>query len=245
MKKTLVALLALGALAFGEDPARALITTTTAYGTACDAGYYEAISFVLSGDVSRLTTTTGVLPATGSAELTSIEVADRATKIADSSHAGKYAILTDASNIIIGFSQQSVMAKTKHYDDWGWDYTRVFASYMGFQDYYGNALNLTIGNEYHVYFATTQQLLNIVISKRELIQSGDRVAEMGFFAATDGKMPSGTARELGFMSNGMRVAQAYAPLVGVAVTLKETPEPATGTLGLLALCALASRKRRK
>lgn len=245
MKKTLVTLLALSALAFGEDTTKAILTTTTAYGTACDAGYYEAISFVLSGDTSRLTTTTGVLPATGTAELTSITVADRESEIAGSSHAGKYAILTDASNIIIGFSQQSVMAKTKHYDDWGWDYTRAFATYMGFQDYYGNALNLTIGDEYHVYFATTQQLINIVMSKRELIQSGDRVAEMGFFAATNGKMPSGTARELGFMSNGMRVAQAYAPLVGVAVTLKETPEPATGTLGLLALCALASRKRRK
>lgn len=179
--------------------------------------------------------------------MTSIELADRNSK--STALNDTLLILADADNKFLASSGIATVNDRTHVSDWGWDYTRSFATYTSFLDKDEKAVTLNVGSQYRLFVTTQTKLDNFFKSGDEAL-SLDYVNTPALFACGKGTYATGTATNLGFLSNNANLAltaQGYAPLVGITVSpvSAPVPEPATGTLSLLALAGLAARRRRK
>lgn len=250
MKATLFTLLALGSFAMAEEPAVTLndmfFTTTELEKTKNTGGNYSGIVMTISEDKDRLTPhqdwTLG-----DTYQLTSIELAARNGGTTDLNNT--LLILADASNKFLASSNIATVSNSNHKEDWGWDYTRPFATYTSFLDKDKKAVTLNVGTQYRLFVTTETKLDNFFKSENEAL-SIDYVNTPALFACGNNAYDTTTATNLGFLSNNASlalVAQGYAPLVGIKVSpvSAPVPEPATGTLSLLALAGLAARRRRK
>lgn len=250
MKATLFTLLALGSFAMAEGPAVTLndmlFTTTVPQDTGNTGGTYGGIVMTISKGNDRLTPhqdwTLG-----DTYQLTSIELAARNAGTTDLNNT--LLILADASNKFLASSNIATVKSISHVSDWGWDYTRPFATYTSFLDKDDKAVTLNVGTQYRLFVTTETKLENFFQSGDEAL-SLDYVNTPSLFACGKGAYDTGTVTNLGFLTNTASLAltaQGYAPLVGITVSpvSAPVPEPATGTLSLLALAGLAARRRRK
>lgn len=250
MKATLFTLLALGSFAMAEEPAVTLndmlFTTTVPQDTGNSGGTYGGIVMTISKGNDRLTPhqdwTLG-----DTYQLTSIELADRNSK--STALNGTLLILADSDNKFLASSNTATLKEISHVSDWGWDYTRPFATYTSFMDKDEKAVTLNVGTQYRLFVTTETKLDNFFKSGDEAL-SLDYVNTPVLFACGKGTYDTGTVTNLGFLTNTANLAltaQGYAPLVGITVSpvSAPVPEPATGTLSLLALAGLAARRRRK
>lgn len=250
MKATLFTLLALGSFAMADEPAVTLndmlFTTTVLEPTKNTGGSYSGIVMTISEDNDRLTTKqTWTLGDTY--QLTSIELAPRNVGTTDLNNT--LLILADASNKFLASSNIATGKSISHESDWGWPYTRPFATYTSFLDKDDKAVTLNVGTQYRLFVSTAEKL-------ESFFQSGDEALSLGYvntpalFACGNNAYDTDTATNLGFLTNDANLAltaKGYAPLVGITVSpvSAPVPEPATGTLSLLALAGLAARRRRK
>lgn len=250
MKATLFTLLALGSFAMADEPAVTLsdmlFTTTVPQDKGNSGGSYGGIVMTISEDNDRLTTKqTWTLGDTY--QLTSIELADRnlhSTALKDT-----LLILADANNKFMASSGIATLNDAKHDSDWGWDYTRPFATYTSFLDKDDKAVTLNVGTQYRLFVTTEEKLESFFQSGVDTLSIND-VNTPDLFACGKGTYDTDTVTNLGFLTktaNLALTAQGYAPLVGITVSpvSAPVPEPATGTLSLLALAGLAARRRRK
>lgn len=250
MKATLFTLLALGSFAMADEPAVTLndmlFTTTVLQPTNITGGNYSGIVMTISEDNDRLTPhQTWTLGDTY--QLTSIELAARNGGTTDLNNT--LLILADASNKFLASSNIATVSKPNHKEDWGWDYTRPFATYTSFLDKDEKAVTLNVGTQYRLFVSTEEKLESFFQSGVDTL-SINYVETPALFACGNNAYDTDTVTNLGFLSKDASLAltsQGYAPLVGITVSpvSAPVPEPATGTLSLLALAGLAARRRRK
>lgn len=249
MKKTLIALLALGSLTMAEEQALTLAPYAEIGVTSVGNGDSDGIVFTLkSTSVRTQILDDAIMPGVGTTvNLTSIEVANRTGQDSLKNYA---AVITDASGNLLGWSPDSSTSSVSHKNDWGLDYTRNYTTYSNFSAFdQVTPVTLTVGQEYHVYFSAGNQQYDVV----EEFFLGDGVMKSGLytqvgFLTVDGKHSADTARDYGFISGvgGASVNMAqWAPAMGVTVAYSNVPEPTTGTLSLLALAGLCARRRKK
>ena len=236
----------LGSLAMAAEPALTLndmlFTTTVPANKANDGGGYSGIIMTISEENDRLSTKQEWI-LNDTFQLTSIELAARNTTSTDLD--GTILILADADNKFLAASQEASVTSTKHKDDWGWDYTRPFATYTSFLDEYKKAVTLSLDTEYHLFVSTEDKLSSFLLSGEETLGTDDVKINTNLFACGKGTYPADTVTDLGFLSNTLEVtATGFAPLVGITVQNVNVPEPTTGTLSLLALAGLCIRRRK-
>ena len=246
MKAAPIALLALASLALAEEPTVTLndmlFTTAVPTDIRNDGGAYSGIVMTISRENDRLSTQQDWI-LNNTFQLTSVELAARNTTSTDLN--GTILILADAGNKFLAASQVASVTSISHKDDWGWDYTRPFATYTSFLDADEEAVTLSLGTEYHLFVSTGAKLESFLGSGAEALSSA-YVNTPNLFACGKNGFPAATASNLGFLSGTLGVTSTgYAPLVGITVSNAPVPEPATGTLSLMALAGLAVRRFRK
>lgn len=241
-----IALFALGGLALAVEPAITLndmlFTTAVPADTRNDGGTYSGIVMTISRDNERLSTKQDWI-VNNAFQLTGIELAARNTTSTDLNNT--LLILTDAGNKFLAASQVASVTSLSHKNDWGWDYTRPFATYTSFLGADDKAVTLNLETEYHLFVSTEAKLESFLGSGAESLSSA-YVDTPNLFACGKNGFPAETAADLGFLSGSLGVASAgFAPLVGITVSSIPVPEPSTGALSLLALAGLSVRQRRK
>ncbi len=228
MKTTLItAALCLGCIAFaaGEEETITYTTTTGIY-TGNDGGSYSSFSFTLSDALfSGTASTTNALTtasdgsesyASSTLSLTSILIVAR---YSTGTITADTLVITDSSGNTVATSTGVTSSSQVNYDVFDSErlYTRNVYTYT-FSD-----AELTVGETYTATFYT-----NGSVTSQQLIASynGNGTSEGGAVAAS--------LRNNNYQPGGMVIT----------VSSVSVPEPATATLGLLALGALALRRRR-
>ena len=249
MKATLLALLTLGSLAMADQA----ITLTPCYSdsikTTNNFGS-QGIVFTLKTGAERYNQ---VLPATGTVNLTSIEIAmsgnytDAETKLSD-----KTLIVTDSTGVIVGFSAYGDTKTANHKEDWGWNADRNFTTWSDFTraDMQEKPITLNMGDEYHLYFMKSEDVIDLwtvlAFSQNPVNISTEDVTKSNARYTVVGNYSGASDREYGLVSDlqGTGTGTTWAPLMGVTVQNSNVPEPTTGTLSLLALAGLCIRRRK-
>ena len=240
----------LGSLAMAAEQALTLAPyATVSPVTSIDGGNSDGLVFTLkSGSERTQILNNAVMPATGTTvTLTSIEIANKSGQDGLKNYA---AVITDDSGKLLGWCLESTTKNVTHKDDWGLDYTRNYTTYSDFSVFDEvTPVTLTVGKEYHVYFAASSQQYDVW----ESYLAGDGVIATELytkasFLTVNGKFDGSTAREYGFI-NGVGAAETnmktWAPALGVTISYTpQVPEPTTGTLSLLALAGLCIRRRK-
>lgn len=247
MKATLLALLTLGSLAMAADSQPLTIIPQV---EGASAGNYDTIVFTLTNEGAR-TSILGSEKLTSTMTLSSIELAGR-----DKTEALKdwYPVITDATGLVVGFSRTpSTTRVVSHKTDWGWDYTRSFATFEDFEnaDLSGDSLVLTLGQGYRLYLGDSAQVMELyqalygaTLGITDPVTISSNYYTPGVIKVTTaGQYDAASANEYGLMNSGNIAGPTWAPLMGVTVQ-NNVPEPTTGTLSLLALAGLCIRRRK-
>lgn len=251
MKKTLIAILALGGMAVADD-VKAL-TFATESGTAAAGGTYYGLVLTLS-DNARLDASLDYSTATSSNfQLTSIEVQVR-SGYSWGNNTCMY--IVDGNKTLVAMSE-GVTANVE-----GGSYvTFTFAencSLITTADKNTTNAPLTLGGTYYAYFCDTDKITGHTWNPGikgigEQVQYLNSVSKQlqvtGQFDASTASMLTLAAHNEGTASIDTN-ASVWAPVVSVTgnVTMPNpdpVPEPATGSLSLLALAGLCARRRRK
>lgn len=246
MKKTLIALLALGSVAMAADNASKILTyTTDTTGVSSNKGNYTGIAFTLS-DNARLNVSEDVTTATDAFTLTSIQVQTRADKGAWGNNACMY-IIDEDKTLIAASNYVTADVDAGEYVTFEFgETTNILAS--------GKANKnqaLTLGNTYYAYFGDKNQMGSWYIGVYAGI--GDTLTYLN--ASSRGIAVAGTYQEASAsdatmvkIANDLPVLDSttYAPMIKISGTVNQAvPEPATSSLSLLALAGLCARRRKK
>lgn len=249
MKKTLIALLALGSLAMAEEQALTLAPYAEVGVTQAGKGNSDGLVFTLKGSSERTQILNeAVMPATGTTvNLVSIEIANRPDPTVALGECA--AVITDATGNLLGWSPNPTTKSVSHKNDWGLDYTRNYVTYSDFSAFDDmTPVTLTVGQEYHIYFASGDQQYDLMMDYYygDGVMTSDFYTTVGF-TTVDGTHSTDTARDYGFISGAgaasINMGQ-WAPAMGITVSYSKVPEPTTGTLSLLALAGLCIRRRK-
>lgn len=253
----------LGSLALAAEPAT---TSTVVVDYSNTVGEKEAtgiansdgVIFTLSNNASRFKLYDGTA-LTSTVALQSIEIAEGHNNMNDGNKiSNKTAIVTDSDGLVLGWSQSKSTAYIHHADDWGTaKYTRNFTTFSNFwaADGVSEAITLSTGESYYVYFGTSEQVYSLYEATLPEVPGGPAKAvtmTSEYFTqvrvATPGKFDEATAEQYSFISGAPAALnpnlKAYAPMMGVTVQNSKVPEPTTGTLSLLALAGLCIRRRK-
>ena len=237
MKKTIIALLSLTAIAIADE-ATDVLYTSTSNGTAASGYEAHGFAFNLSGTALTTTSTPSSYDFSDSVTLSSISLTVRdVTNNTSEDKDGKHIIvITDSDLKIQGWSSNVSDTAT---DAEGYSFTWNFAD-----------VTLDTDTTYYAiaYDANVSLTLGATLARvSEVMQFGTNgVSDYGtnglsFDGASTGKTG------LMFLNAGsyaINTAQTqYAP--NVTIVTKMIPEPTTATLSLLALAGLAARRRRK
>lgn len=252
----------LGSLALAAEPA----TTSTVVvdysnlsgGDHTGIGNTDGVIFTLSNDATRFKLYDGTA-LTSTVALQSIEIAEGGDKgsMTDANKIStKTAIVTDSAGLVLGWSQSKSTVSRAHDTDWGTNkYTRNFTTFSNFMaaDGVSEAITLSTGESYYVYFGTSEQVwaLYEATLPKEFGGPATPVTMTSEYytqvrVTTSGTFDEATAAQYSFI-NGAPAAlnmKAYAPMMGVTVQNINVPEPTTGTLSLLALAGLCIRRRK-
>ncbi len=228
MKTTLItAALCLGCIAFAAAEEETITyTTTTGIYTGNGAGNYSSFSFTLSEALfSGTASTTNALTTAsdGSESYASSTLSLTSILIVAGNSTGTISadtlVITDSSGNTVATSTGVTSSRQTNYDvfDSSEYYTRNVYTYT-FSD-----AELTVGETYTVTFYTDGEVTN---QRLMTSYNGNGTSEGGAAAAS--------LSTAGYQPGGMVIT----------VSSVSVPEPATATLGLLALGALALRRRR-
>ena len=237
MKKTIIALLSLAAIAIADE-ATDVLYTSTSNGTA--AGGYEAkgFAFNLSGTALTTTSTPSSYDFSDSVTLSSISLTVRDVKGNTSEDKdGKHIIvITDSALTIQGWSSNESDTAT---DAEGYSFTWNFANVTLDTDttYYAIAYDANVP----LTLGTTLSQVNEVMQFGNNGVSNYGANGLSFDGASTGKTGLMFLNAGGYALNTAQTQ--YAP--NVTIVTKMIPEPTTATLSLLALAGLAARRRRK
>ncbi len=242
MKKTLVALLALGSLAMAGE--KTLTFTTDTKDVSANGGSYNGIVFTLS-DNSRLDADF----AYGSAKtfnLTSIDVLVRTGSYSWGENTCMY--IVDENRTLVAMSE-GVTDNVSGGDSVTFQFDKT-SSLIQSGKANANA-PLTIGSTYYAYFANTNNIEHrdwnpgvkgIGETVEHLNSVGKQLSAYGQYPGTT------TPSDLAFLASTDTIlsmtAESYAPMVGIHGTIQSVPEPTTGSLSLLALAGLCARRRK-
>ena len=251
----------LGSLALAAEPTTTSTvvvdySNTVGEKEATGIGNTDGVIFTLSNDASRFKLYDGTA-LTSTVALQSIEIAEGNSDMNDGNRIStKTAIVTDSAGLVLGWSQSKSTANIHHKNDWGTaQYTRNFTTFSNFMaaDGVSEAITLSTGKSYYVYFGTTDQVWALYEATLSDVPGGPAkpvTITSEYFTkvrvTTPGKFDETTAEQYGFI-NGAPAAlnmKAYAPMMGVTVQNINVPEPTTGTLSLLALAGLCIRRRK-
>ena len=242
MKKTLVAILALGGLAVAADSVSKDITYFTDPTLGSAAGSYDGIVFTLS-DNARLNVSETVTPISDSFKLTSVQVMVRS---GNTWGENDFLYIVDSDKKLIAASNivtSSTSGGNYITFDFG-DTTNILASGK-------NNVNqaLTLGETYYGYFGNMSQKNNWYITVHgEVGATVNYLNSQKRQIACAGPTDASTKLDATMTANNettlTTTSDAYAPVIKINGTVT-VPEPATATFSLLALAGLASRRRRK
>ena len=237
MKKTIVALLSLTAIAIADE-ATDVLYTSTSNGTAANNYEAKGFAFNLSGTALTTTSTPSSYDFSDSVTLSSISLTVRDVKGNTSEDKdGKHIIvITDSALTIQGWSSNESDTAT---DAEGYSFTWNFADVTLDTDttYYAIAYDAGVP----LTSGTTLSFVNEVMQFGNNGVSNYGTNGLSFDGASTGKTG------LMFLNAGTYAINTeqtqYAP--NVTIVTKMIPEPTTATLSLLALAGLAARRRRK
>ena len=255
MKATLLALLTLGSLAMAaEEPQTLTVIPTPPSPLKVDKGSYDTIVFTLTDDGNRTKVLNGA-SFTSTVTLDSIKLAGQDTQKTDVL-ANWHPVITDGEGTIVGLSMTaSTTDKENHKLDWGWDYSRSYATFI---DFVGadltSPLTLSLDQEYRLYLGDSAQAMELYQALWGVARgftTGPVVISPDYYTpgvikvtTAGGTYNPDSSHEYGLMNNGGIAGASWAPLMGVTVENINVPEPTTGTLSLLALAGLCIRRRK-
>ena len=219
MKKTIIALLALGSGVMASDGW--VMSTTPAY-DGSQGGSYAGIVFTLGSNDTTRFTKTGEAVLSEQVELVSISLTERG---GHNLAADRILYVTDANNVYLGSSA---------------GYTKAEGTDVAVFDF-GGAITLNTSDTYYAYLMDGASDDDWKAGKT-IVPSGQYYS--GQLAAAGGSLSS-SAANWGLLNGQKALASTgYAPVMSI-VTTPAVPEPTTATLSLLALAGLAARRRRK
>ena len=242
MKKTLIALLAMGSVALaGEKP---LTFTTDTEDIKANGGSYNGIAFTLS-DNSRLDASF-VYGSAKTFNLTSIDVQVRSGNTWGSNSC---MYIVDADKTLVAMSEGVEDDVTGgNYVSFLFNETSSLIK-EGKED---TNSPLTLGGTYYAFIANTSNIVGGQWNPgtKGIGETVDYLNSVGKQMTAYGEYPEAiTPPELTFLKYAegtpTTTAEKYAPMVRINGTVQSVPEPTTGSLSLLALAGLCARRRKK
>ncbi len=223
MKKTIIALLALGTGVMASD---GWVMSTTPEYNGSQGGSYAGIAFTLGSNDTTRFTTTGEAVLSEQVELVSISLTERG---GNDLAADRILYITDAKNVYLGSSAV---------------YTKDAGTDVAVFDF-GGAITLNTSDTYYAYMMNSAGDDAWVVGETTVSAGQYYSAQL---AAAGGSLSS-SAANWGLLNAQKGLAStAYAPVMSIVTTpavAPAVPEPTTATLSLLALAGLAARRRRR